>query len=112
MGEAFLRWQRFARESPVFDIGRFPSLVPNSRDEPAHEANTAAWDVLLACDRPFLCAFSDGDRSCGKARAMFIGRVPGTTGQPHTAIEGAGHFLQEDKGEQLAQVVADFIAAT
>jgi len=38
--------------------------------------------------------------------------VPGTAGQPHTTIKGAGHFLQEDKGEQLAQVIADFIAAT
>ena len=38
--------------------------------------------------------------------------MPGTAGQPHTTIKGAGHFLQEDKGEQLAQVIADFIAAT
>ena len=43
---------------------------------------------------------------------MFIGRVPGTAGQPHTTIEYGGHFLQEDKGEQLAQLITDFIAAT
>jgi haloalkane dehalogenase len=43
---------------------------------------------------------------------MFIGQVPGTAGQPHTTIEGAGHFLQEDKGEQLAQLIAGFTAAT
>ena len=43
---------------------------------------------------------------------MFIGQVPGTAGQPHTTIEGAGHFLQEDKGEQLARLITDFIAAT
>ena len=42
---------------------------------------------------------------------MFTDRGPGTAGQPHTTIEGAWHFLQEDKGELLAQVIADFIAA-
>ena len=38
--------------------------------------------------------------------------MPGTAGQPHTTIEGGGHFLQEDKGEELAKVIVDFIAAT
>jgi haloalkane dehalogenase len=145
LSEAFMRWQRFARESPAFEIGRiigtgtvtdlapevvaaydapfpddsykagartFPSLVPTSPDDPAHDANTAAWDVLLAFDRPFLCAFSDSDPITRGAEGMFIGRVPGTAGQPHTTIEGAGHFLQEDKGEELARVVTSFMAAT
>ena len=39
----------------------------------------------------------------------FLDRVPGTAGQPHTTITGAGHFLQEDKGPELATVIADFI---
>jgi haloalkane dehalogenase len=68
--------------------------------------------VLLGFDKPFLCAFSDSDPITSGAEGMFIGRVPGTAGQPHTTIKGAGHFLQEDKGEELARVVADFIAAT
>ena len=38
--------------------------------------------------------------------------VPGAEGQPHTTIAGAGHFLQEDKGEELARAVVDFIART
>ncbi len=38
--------------------------------------------------------------------------VPGTKGQPHTTIAGGGHFLQEDRGEELARVVVDFIART
>jgi haloalkane dehalogenase len=36
--------------------------------------------------------------------------VPGAQGQPHTTITGAGHFLQEDRGEQLGRVVADWLA--
>ena len=89
-----------------------PPLVPTSRDDPAHDANTAAWDALRGYDRPALCAFSDSDPITRGGEAMFIGRVPGTAGQPHTTIENAGHFLQENKGEQLAQLITDFIAAT
>jgi haloalkane dehalogenase len=91
---------------------RFPSLVPTSTDDPAHAANTAAWEVLRGFDRPFLCTFSDRDPVTKGGERQFIGHVAGTSGQPHTTIEGAGHFLQEDRGEELARVIADFIAAT
>jgi len=86
-----------------------PSLVPTSADDPAHDANTKAWEVLRSFDRPFLCAFSDGDPITKGGERAFIGHVPGTEGQPHTTIEGAGHFLQEDKGQELGRVIADFI---
>jgi len=87
-----------------------PSLVPTSADDPAHDANVKAWEVLRSFDRPFLCAFSNGDPITKGGERAFIGHVPGTEGQPHTTIEGAGHFLQEDKGEELGRVIADFIA--
>jgi haloalkane dehalogenase len=90
----------------------FPSLVPTSTDDPAHAANTAAWEVLRTFDRPFLCAFSDGDPITKGGERAFVGQVPGTAGQPHTTIAGGGHFLQEDKGEELAAVIADFIERT
>lgn len=88
---------------------RFPSLVPTSPDDPAHDANVKAWEVLRSFDRPFLCTFSDSDPITKGGERQFIGQVPGTAGQAHTTIEGAGHFLQEDKGEQLAAVIVDFI---
>jgi haloalkane dehalogenase len=90
----------------------FPSLVPTSTDDPAHAANTAAWEVLRTFDRPFLCAFSDGDPITKGGERAFVGQVPGTAGQPHTTIAGGGHFHQEDKGEELAAVIADFIERT
>lgn len=37
--------------------------------------------------------------------------IPGAQGQPHTIVRGAGHFIQEDKGEELAEIVLKFIAA-
>jgi haloalkane dehalogenase len=91
---------------------QFPVLVPTSPDDPAHDANVKAWEVLHAFDKPFLCAFSDSDPITKGAERQFIGEVPGTEGQPHTTIEGGGHFLQEDKGEELARVIVDFIATT
>jgi len=91
---------------------QFPLLVPITPDDPAAAANRAAWDVLARFEKPFLTAFSDSDPITHGGDAVFQARVPGTRGQPHTTIAGAGHFLQEDKGEELAGVVADFIART
>ena len=87
-----------------------PSLVPTSPDDPAHDDNVAAWEVLAKFERPFLCAFSDGDPITKGGERAFLRAVPGTQDQPHTTIEGGGHFLQEDKGEQLARAISDFIA--
>ncbi len=143
--DAFLAWQKFSQEVPVFPVGRivdggslstlppevvaaydapfpddtylagarqFPMLVPTSSDDPAAADNRAAWEVLRRFDRPFLCAFSDGDKITAGGEAVFLREVPGTKEQPHTTIAGGGHFLQEDRGPELARVIADFIDAT
>ncbi len=89
----------------------FPMLVPTRPDDPASEANRRAWAVLERWEKPFLTAFSDSDPITRGADAIFRARVPGARGQPHATIEGAGHFLQEDKGEELAQVIVDFVRA-
>lgn len=142
--DAFLNWQRFSRESPVFPIGGivnggcttdlapeviaaydapfpddsykagariFPSLVPTGVDDPARPDQHAAWEVLGRFDRPVLCTFSDRDPVTAGGAKAFLRGVPGTEGQPHVTIEGAGHFLQEDCGPELAAVIAAFIAA-
>jgi len=90
---------------------QFPLLVPTSRDDPAHDANVAAWGVLRNFAKPFLCCFSDGDPITKGADQKFLAEVPGTKGQAHVVIEGAGHFLQEEKGPELARVLNLFIAA-
>jgi len=90
----------------------FPALVPTRPDDPASAANRRAWEVLRRWEKPFLTAFSDSDPITRGGDRAFQTLVPGTKGQPHTTIAGAGHFLQEDKGEDLAAVVVDFIART
>jgi haloalkane dehalogenase len=87
----------------------FPSLVPITPDDPASIANREAWKVLSKFEKPFLTAFSDGDPITGGGDRIFLEKVPGTKGQPHTTIKGGGHFLQEDCGEDFARVIADFI---
>lgn len=88
----------------------FPTLVPTSPDDPAVPANLAAWAVLRAFDKPFLCAFSDQDAITKGGDKPFRTLIPGAQGQPHTTIEGGGHFLQEDRGPELAAVIVEFIA--
>lgn len=89
---------------------QFPLLVPTSPDDPAAPANRSAWEVLERWDKPFLCAFSDSDPITKGADARLLDRIPGTKGQPHATIEGAGHFLQEDRGVELAAVICDWLA--
>ncbi len=91
---------------------KFPLLVPTRPDDPAAAANRKAWEVLEKWEKPFLTAFSDEDPITRGGDKAFQQRVPGTKGQPHTTIVGGGHFLQEDKGEELAEAVVAFIKST
>jgi len=86
-----------------------PSQVPTLPTDPSIPANEAAWKVLEAWDKPFLCAFSDNDPVTRNGERAFVDRVPGAKGRTHPKIEGGGHFLQEGRGRELAKIVADFI---
>lgn len=101
----------FPDESFKAGARQFPLLVPTSPDDPAAPANRAAWEGLSKFDRPFLCAFSDSDPMTRDAEPVLRTRIPGARDQPRVTITQAGHFLQEDKGRELANVVVDFITA-
>ena len=102
----------FPDDSYMAGARQFPRLVPTTPDDPASEPNRRAWDVLKRWEKPFLTAFSDSDAITRGGDLFFQRVIPGTKGQPHTTITGAGHFLQEDKGEELAQVVLNFLEKT
>ena len=89
-----------------------PTLVPTSTDDPATEANRTAWATLTKLDLPFLVAFSDGDPITGAMAPILKDAMVGAHGLGHPVITGAGHFLQEDAGDRLGRVVADFVRAT
>ena len=87
-------------------------LIPITRTDVGAEIDRASFAALARWERPFLTAYSDGDPPTRGWETIFRETVPGARGQPHTTIEGAGHFVQEDKGEVLGGIVADFVAAT
>ena len=87
----------------------FASLVPHDREHPAFVANRSAWETLENFQKPFLTAFSDRDPMTKGADAPMRKRIPGAADQPHTIIKGAGHFLQEERPEELIEVLLNFI---
>lgn len=87
----------------------FPALVPTQPNDPESDNNRAAWKILMAWDKPLLTLFSDSDPVTKGGDKPFQKLVPGAKDQPHQIIEGAGHFLQEDKGEEIAEIVVDWI---
>jgi haloalkane dehalogenase len=88
---------------------QFPLLVPTSPDDPAAAANRAAWQKLETLEIPVLTAFGDSDPITAGADRAIQSRIPGAAGQPHTTIQGGGHFIQEDKGEELAKVIVEWL---
>jgi haloalkane dehalogenase len=100
----------FPDESYIAGARQFPTLVPITPDNPATLANRAAWAVFEQWEKPLLTAFSDSDPVTAGAQVRFQKSVPGAQGQPHITIEGAGHFLQEQAPEALAEATMKLIA--
>jgi haloalkane dehalogenase len=102
----------FPDESYKAGARAFPMLVPISPDDPAAEPNRRAWGVLRNLQIPFLTAFSDNDPITRGGDQVMQKLIPGCVGQPHQTMINAGHFLQEDCSEELAELVAGFVART
>lgn len=97
-----------AYEAPFPDVRykagpqAMPYLVPSQLRE-----NEKAWKVFDNWRKPFLIAFSDSDPVSRGGEKVFEKRVP----NPQSiTIKGAGHFVQEDAGPELAQLIVDFMA--
>lgn len=99
----------FPDESYKEGARQFPILVPTTPDDPASKNNRAAWDTLSKWNKPFITLFSDSDPVTAGGDRIMQKLIPGTKGQAHTTITNAGHFLQEDQGEQVAELLVKFI---
>ncbi|MEG9862287.1 MAG: haloalkane dehalogenase [Parvularculales bacterium] len=88
---------------------RFPVLVPVTPEHDSVAENKQAWKVLESFERPLLTAFSDSDPVSAGGDKIFQEKVPGAKGQPHTTITQGGHFLQEDKPKEIADLIHRFI---
>jgi haloalkane dehalogenase len=91
---------------------QFPLLVPIEDGAPGATEMLAVADALTRWDKPALVAFSDQDPifPYPAAGEQFTGAIPGAGEQ--VRIDGASHFLQEDRGERVAEHVLDFIRAS
>jgi haloalkane dehalogenase len=87
----------------------FPMLVPTTTDDPASEANRAAWRVFSDWQKPFLTTFSNRDPITRGGEVPWQETVPGARNLAHLKIKNAGHFLQEDKGPELAKIIIEFV---
>ena len=90
----------------------FPSLVPTRSDDPESQNNRDAWEIFKTWNKPFLTLFSDKDPITKGGERVFQSLIPGAKGQPHQTIENAGHFLQEDKGEEIADIMIQWMSKT
>jgi len=86
-----------------------PSLVPINTDDPEHKTNKKAMEQFRKWEKPFLTAFSDSDPVTRGGDRFWQDNIPGAKDQKHTTIKNAGHFVQEDKGPELANLIIEFI---
>jgi haloalkane dehalogenase len=99
----------FPDESFMAGAREFPCLVPITPDHGGVEENVAAWAALEQWEKPFLTLWCPGDFVLGQLGQEFIDRVPGATGQPHQLFEPGGHFLQDDRGEDVVAALIDWL---
>jgi haloalkane dehalogenase len=83
-------------------------LTPNSA---AARHNQRIMRYLASAPQPVLTCFSDSDPATRGWEAVLQSVAPGALGQAHTTIEGAGHFVQEDRGGLLAETIRAFVEA-
>jgi haloalkane dehalogenase len=143
-GEAFMRWQTYSQETPVFHVGgiirggcktelapevieaynapfptpeskagvlAFPELVPTELDHPSAAKMLEVRAGLERWENPTLVLYSDSDPVFSPAAAeRMAARIPGAG--PAEIVSGAGHFLQEEKGEEIAERIVRFLRET
>lgn len=90
----------------------FPLLVPTRPDDPASAANRSAWKVFERWEKPLMTMFSNKDPITRGMDRHWHEAVPGARGIEHITIDGAGHFLQEEKGPELAAAMVRFMQQT
>jgi haloalkane dehalogenase len=88
-------------------IRALPGLVPTSPEDTESVNNKSAWEVLNKWEKPFLTLFSNNDPITRGGDEYMQMRIPGAAGQSHLRFD-AGHFIQEDKSTELADIIIRF----
>jgi haloalkane dehalogenase len=93
-------------------LRQMTGLIPLTRNDPGAAIGRTTMAALERWDRPFLTAYSDADPATRGWETVFQRRVPGAVGRDHPVIAGAGHFVPEERGEELGGIVSGFVATT
>jgi haloalkane dehalogenase len=89
----------------------FPELVPTELEHPSAAKMLEVRTALDSWEKPALVLFSDSDPIFTPAAAeRMASRIPGSG--PAEIVAGAGHFLQEEKGDEIAERIVRFLADT
>jgi haloalkane dehalogenase len=89
----------------------FPELVPTEVDHPSAAAMQEVRAALERWEKPTLVLFSDSDPIFSpEAAERMASRIPGAG--PAEIVSDAGHFLQEEKGDEIAARITRFLGET
>lgn len=103
-------WAPFPDKSYMAGAKIFPSLVPLEIDNPECLLNKKLWATKwLTWEKPFLTLFSDKDPMFSGQEVFYQKNIPGAKNQAHQVIKDGGHFLQEDKGEEIADILVNWV---
>lgn len=102
----------FPDRSYTAGLRQLIALIPLTRNDPGAAIGRTTMAVLENWEKPFLTAYSDGDPATRGWDRVFQQRVRGAHGLEHVTIAGAGHFVQEQRGEELGHAIAKFVTHT
>tara|TARA_B110000444_G_scaffold113132_1_gene106726 strand:- start:2063 stop:2992 length:930 start_codon:yes stop_codon:yes gene_type:complete len=91
---------------------QFPLIVPTSATHPSAPICWETWSLLAECQVPLTTAFGANDDVTGSMQGLLSGRVAGAKNQPHTIIENAGHFIQEQQPDNCVEAILSLLDRT